>query len=98
MLFIISKRTSHVGSRISWALFKDKEVARKMTKFMDISTIVVSNSCLDFTLENFFEYSQSLMSDRWKMFRKVVTDNDLSVLQNCPLKYCLLRKDLCITP
>ncbi|KAG5568111.1 hypothetical protein H5410_064875 [Solanum commersonii] len=68
MLFTISKCTGHAGSRIGWALVKDKEVAMKMTKFMEISTIgvskeaqlraakileVVSNSCLDFTLENF---------------------------------------------
>ncbi|KAH0724983.1 hypothetical protein KY284_000848 [Solanum tuberosum] len=79
MLFTISKCTGHAGSRIGWALVKDKEVAMKMTKFMEISTVgvsneaqlraakileVVSNSCLDFTLENFFEYSQSLMTDR----------------------------------
>ncbi|WMV08296.1 hypothetical protein MTR67_001681, partial [Solanum verrucosum] len=87
MLFTISKCTGHAGSRIGWALVKDKEVARKMTKFMEICTIVVSkeaqlrdakilevvsNSCLDFTLENFLEYSQSLMIDRWKRLRQLL--------------------------
>ncbi|KAG5630675.1 hypothetical protein H5410_002392 [Solanum commersonii] len=69
----------------------DKDVARKMTKFMEIIAISVSkegqlrvakilkvvfNSYLDFTLQNFFEYSQSLMTDRWQRLRQVVMDND----------------------
>uniref|UniRef100_M1BMT0 Alliin lyase n=1 Tax=Solanum tuberosum TaxID=4113 RepID=M1BMT0_SOLTU len=110
MLFTISKCTGHAGSRIGWALVKDKEVARKLTKFMEIRTIgvsketqlraakileVVSNSCLDFTLENFFKYSQSLMIDRWQRLRQVVMDNDLFVIQNYPPQYCLCAKDLC---
>jgi len=81
-----------------------------MKKFMEISTIgvskeaqlraanileVVSNSCLDFTLENFFEYSQSLMTDRWQRLRQVIKDNDLFVIQNYPAQYCLFTKDLC---
>ncbi|KAK4715913.1 hypothetical protein R3W88_014251 [Solanum pinnatisectum] len=110
MLFTISKCTGHAGSRIGWALVKDKEVARKMTKFMEISTIgvskeaqlraakileVVSDSCLDPKMENFFEYSQSLMTDRWKRLRQVVMANDFFVLQKYPLKYCLFTKDFC---
>ncbi|KAL8118380.1 L-tryptophan--pyruvate aminotransferase 1-like [Apium graveolens] len=42
MLFTISKSTGHAGSRIGWALIKDPEIAKKMTKFMEISTIGVS--------------------------------------------------------
>ncbi|KAK4715914.1 hypothetical protein R3W88_014252 [Solanum pinnatisectum] len=110
MLFTISKCTGHAGSRIGWALFKDKEVARKMTKFMEISTIgvskeaqlraakileLISDSCLDPNMENFFEYSQSLMTDRWKRLRQVVMANDLFVLQKYPLQYCLFTKDFC---
>uniref|UniRef100_M1CDU3 Alliin lyase n=1 Tax=Solanum tuberosum TaxID=4113 RepID=M1CDU3_SOLTU len=108
MLFTISKCTGHAGSRIGWALVKDKEVARKMTKFMEISTIgvskeaqlraakileVICNSCLDPKMENFFEYSQSLMINRWNRLRQVVMANDLFVLQKYPLQYCLFRKD-----
>ncbi|XP_049403727.1 L-tryptophan--pyruvate aminotransferase 1-like [Solanum stenotomum] len=110
MLFTISKCTGHAGSRIGWALVKDKEVAKKMTKFIEISTIgvskeaqlraakileVVSDSCLDPKMENFFEYSQSLMSDRWKRLRQVVIANDFFVLQKYPFQYCLFTKDFC---
>ncbi|KAH0720249.1 hypothetical protein KY284_005279 [Solanum tuberosum] len=96
MLFTISKCTSHASSKIGWALVKDKEVARKMTNFMEISTIgvskeaqlraakileVVSDSCLDPKMENFFEYSQSLMTDKWQRLRQVVLANNFFVLQ-----------------
>ncbi|KAK4724194.1 hypothetical protein R3W88_026973 [Solanum pinnatisectum] len=79
-----------------------------MTKFMEVSTIgvskeaqlraamileVISDSCLDPKMENFFEYSQSLMTDRWKRLRQVVMANDLFVLQKYPLQYCIFTKD-----
>ncbi|KAH0669615.1 hypothetical protein KY285_025486 [Solanum tuberosum] len=110
MLFTISKCTGHASSRIGWAVVKDKEVARKMIKFMEISTIgvskeaqlraakileVISDSCLDPNMENFFEYSQSLMTNMWKRLRQVVTANELFVLQTYPLQYCLFTKDFC---
>ncbi|KAH7570330.1 hypothetical protein ACOSP7_018391 [Xanthoceras sorbifolium] len=42
MLFTFSKCTGHAGSRIGWALVKDTEVARKMIKFIELSSIGVS--------------------------------------------------------
>ncbi|KAL6997127.1 L-tryptophan--pyruvate aminotransferase [Sarracenia purpurea var. burkii] len=42
MLFTVSKSSGHAGTRIGWALVKDEEVARKMTKFMELNTIGVS--------------------------------------------------------
>ncbi|KAK9684764.1 hypothetical protein RND81_10G230500 [Saponaria officinalis] len=42
MLFTVSKTTGHAGMRIGWALVKDKEVAKKMTKFIELSSIGVS--------------------------------------------------------
>ncbi|XP_076930311.1 tryptophan aminotransferase-related protein 2-like [Bidens hawaiensis] len=42
MLFTVSKSTGHAGSRIGWALVKDREIARKMTTFIEINTIGVS--------------------------------------------------------
>lgn len=42
MLFTVSKSTGHAGTRIGWALVKDKEIAKKMTKFIELNTIGVS--------------------------------------------------------
>ncbi|KAE8688329.1 L-tryptophan--pyruvate aminotransferase 1 [Hibiscus syriacus] len=42
MLFTFSKATGHAGSRIGWAIVKDKEVATKMVKYMELSSIGVS--------------------------------------------------------
>ncbi|KAG9150594.1 hypothetical protein Leryth_008058 [Lithospermum erythrorhizon] len=42
MLFTFSKCTGHAGSRIGWALVKDKEVAKKMVKFIELNSIGVS--------------------------------------------------------
>ncbi|KAK9066463.1 hypothetical protein SSX86_013785 [Deinandra increscens subsp. villosa] len=42
MLFTASKSTGHAGSRIGWAIVKDREIAKKMTTFIEINTIGVS--------------------------------------------------------
>ncbi|KAG0486083.1 hypothetical protein HPP92_008178 [Vanilla planifolia] len=42
MLFTVSKCTGHAGTRLGWALVKDAEVARRMTKFIEVNTIGVS--------------------------------------------------------
>ncbi|KAG7589661.1 Pyridoxal phosphate-dependent transferase [Arabidopsis suecica] len=42
MLFTFSKITGHAGSRIGWALVKDKEVAKKMVEYIIVNSIGVS--------------------------------------------------------
>ncbi|XP_062210012.1 tryptophan aminotransferase-related protein 2-like [Phragmites australis] len=42
MLFTVSKSTGHAGTRIGWALVKDRGIAKKMTKFIELNTIGVS--------------------------------------------------------
>ncbi|GJM94731.1 hypothetical protein PR202_ga11404 [Eleusine coracana subsp. coracana] len=42
MLFTVSKCTGHAGTRLGWALVKDKEVALRMIKFIELNTIGVS--------------------------------------------------------
>ncbi|KAK6803124.1 hypothetical protein RDI58_000908 [Solanum bulbocastanum] len=56
MLFTISKYSGHAGSIIGWALVKDKEVSRKMTKFMEISTLVYQKK-LNLELLKFLKWS-----------------------------------------
>ncbi|KAI8528211.1 hypothetical protein RHMOL_Rhmol12G0133000 [Rhododendron molle] len=104
MLFTASKCTGHAGSRIGWALVKDKDVARKMTKFIEISTIgvskeaqlrsakilgVISDSCLHPNSNNFFEYCQRLMAERWGKLKEVVGRSKIFTLPEYAPEYCL---------
>ncbi|KAB2041975.1 hypothetical protein ES319_D02G185000v1 [Gossypium barbadense] len=106
MLFTFSKATGHAGSRIGWAIVKDIEVATKMVKFMELSSIgvskesqlraakileVISDDCQNSAPdkeENFFEYGQRLMSDRWEKLREVVKRNGVFSLPKYPQDYC----------
>ncbi|KAK4263152.1 hypothetical protein QN277_028609 [Acacia crassicarpa] len=42
MIFSLSKCTGHSGSRIGWAIVKDIDIARKMTKFIVLNSVGVS--------------------------------------------------------
>ncbi|KAF2301638.1 hypothetical protein GH714_028453 [Hevea brasiliensis] len=103
MLFTFSKSTGHAGSRIGWALVKDKVVARKMIKFIEVSSIgvskesqlraakilgVVIEGCQDSASENFFEYSQCLMAERWEKLRDVVKKSQIFSLPKYPQEWC----------
>ncbi|XVF85031.1 hypothetical protein PTKIN_Ptkin17bG0086000 [Pterospermum kingtungense] len=106
MLFTFSKATGHAGSRIGWAIVKDKEIATKMVKFIELSSIgvskesqlrtatilgVVSDDCQNSgpnKEENFFDYGQRLLSERWEKLRKVVKRNGVFSLPKYPQEYC----------
>ncbi|XP_065874230.1 L-tryptophan--pyruvate aminotransferase 1 [Euphorbia lathyris] len=107
MLFTLSKSTGHAGSRIGWALVKDKDVAKKMIKYIEISSIgvakesqlrtakilgVAAESCQHFggsaDSENFFEYSQFLMAERWRKLREVVKGNKKFILPKYTQEFC----------
>ncbi|XP_002527907.2 L-tryptophan--pyruvate aminotransferase 1 [Ricinus communis] len=106
MLFTFSKSTGHAGSRIGWALVKEKEVARMMTKFIEVSSIgiskesqiraakilgVVTENCQHFGTpesENFFEYGQCLMAERWKKLREIVKNSKIFTLPKYPQEWC----------
>ncbi|XP_038694723.1 L-tryptophan--pyruvate aminotransferase 1-like [Tripterygium wilfordii] len=102
MLFTLSKSTGHAGSRLGWAIVKDKEVAKKMTKFMEISSIgiskesqvraakilgVIADDCAAGS-DNFFAYSQKVMAERWEKLREVVKGSELFSLPKYPQEYC----------
>ncbi|XP_019163915.1 PREDICTED: L-tryptophan--pyruvate aminotransferase 1-like [Ipomoea nil] len=108
MLFTVSKCTGHAGSRIGWGIVKNKEVAKKMTKFIEISSIgvskesqlraakilgVVSDSCSNPQIQNFFQYTHTLLYQRWQKLRQVVKVSHLFTLQKYPIHYCRFAKD-----
>ncbi|XP_022734192.1 L-tryptophan--pyruvate aminotransferase 1-like isoform X2 [Durio zibethinus] len=106
MLFTFSKATGHAGSRIGWVIVKDKEIATKMVKFIELNSIgvskesqlraakilgVISDDCLNSgpnKEENFFEYGQHLMSERWEKLREVVKRNGVFSLPKYSPDYC----------
>ncbi|KAE8697656.1 putative Apoptosis-stimulating of p53 protein 1 [Hibiscus syriacus] len=103
MLFTISKhgscrdanRTSSRG-----ALVKDEDVARKMTKYIEINTIGVSkdsqlraakvlkvisdNSERPNSGDSFFEFSYHVMAKRWKQLREAVHESGLFSVPDFP--------------
>ncbi|KAK1433841.1 hypothetical protein QVD17_10759 [Tagetes erecta] len=103
MLFTVSKSTGHAGTRIGWALVKDREIAKKMTTFIEINTIgvskdsqiraakileAVSDSCNQKEAESFFDYSYKLMAERWKKIKAAVNKTQLFSLPNFPQETC----------
>ena len=76
-----------------WALVKDEDVARKMTKYIELNTIgvskdsqlraakvlkVISDSCeRPNEGDSFFEFSYHLMAKRWKQLRQAVHQSGL---------------------
>ncbi|XP_051116833.1 tryptophan aminotransferase-related protein 2-like [Andrographis paniculata] len=93
MLFTVSKCTGHAGTRIGWAIVKDRTIASKMVEFVTISTIGVSKESqlrakliLDAVASSheqvsaappFFEHSYELMAARWKQLRDVIQNSKL---------------------
>ncbi|KAL2903341.1 L-tryptophan--pyruvate aminotransferase 1 [Bienertia sinuspersici] len=95
MLFTLSKATGHAGSRVGWAIVKDKEIAIRMIKLMALITIGTCHEgqlraakILEFVADSYkndnleddnksleeglFEFSHSLLADRWMKLRAVV--------------------------
>ncbi|KAH1089943.1 hypothetical protein J1N35_017200 [Gossypium stocksii] len=105
MLFTVSKSTGHAGMRIGWALVKDEDVARKMTKYIEINTIGVSkdsqvraakvlkvisdNSEGPNEGDSFFEFSYRVMAKRWKQLREAVQQSGLFSVSDFPPQLCM---------
>lgn len=88
-----------------WALVKDEDVARKMTKYIEINTIGVSkdsqvraakvlkvisdNSEGPNEGDSFFEFSYRVMAKRWKQLREAVQQSGLFSVSDFPPQLCM---------
>ncbi|XVF12177.1 hypothetical protein REPUB_Repub08aG0091900 [Reevesia pubescens] len=104
MLFTVSKSTGHAGMRIGWALVKDEDVARQMTKYIELNTIgvskdsqlraakvlkFISDSCeRPNDVDSFFDFSYHLMAKRWKELRQAVHQSGLFSVPDFPPQLC----------
>lgn len=92
------------SSSFRWALVKDKDVARKMTKYIELTTIGVSkDSQMRATqvlkvisdsserpneIDSFFKFSHHLMANRWNQLRQAVHQSDLFSVPHYPPQPC----------
>lgn len=90
-------------------MVKDAEVAKRMVKFIEISTIGVSKEAqfrAATVLEKiaagysggearcFFEFGKSVMAERWRKLREALEGNEeLLQLPEFPLQYCSFNKE-----
>lgn len=81
---------------------KDKDVAIKMTKYIELNSIGVSRESQHRAAKilsavsdssqcigaNFFQYGKSLMAERWTKFREVISRSGLFSLPKYMEEYC----------
>ncbi|KAG8044080.1 hypothetical protein GUJ93_ZPchr0452g16391 [Zizania palustris] len=88
MLFTVSKSTGHAGTRIGWALVKDREVAKKMTKFVELNTIGVSKDS---------QLRAAKMVERWSMLRAAAAASGVFSLPEETSGFCNFTKETAAT-
>ncbi|MQL84484.1 hypothetical protein Taro_016987 [Colocasia esculenta] len=103
MLFTFSKITGHAGTRIGWALVKDRAVAEKMTKFIELNTIGVSKDSQLRAAQilgavsdgyelggraRFFDYGRRLMAERWQLLQEAARSSGNFSLPHFPSANC----------
>jgi len=87
MVFSLAKSTGHAGSRIGWALIKDKDIYDRACEFIDISSGGVSRDAQwrathlletqAFAAQSFssftsvFEYGRDVLVQRWNHIRTI---------------------------
>lgn len=87
MVFSLSKATGHASTRIGWAVLKDKELAKELENYIEISTgglsidaqiraekVLENQLNADYTV---FDYGKHVLDERWKIINKLKEDNKL---------------------
>lgn len=89
---------------------KDKDIAKKMTQYITITSIgvskesqfraakimeVICDGCSqNVGSENFFEYAREVMSKRWQKLREALQDSECLSLFKYPRERCLFTGEL----
>lgn len=95
MIFGLAKATGHAGTRLGWALVKNPEQAKKMAKYIELSTSGVSQEAqiraytllalilnLNGDFVNCFDYGADLLSKRWTSFTLATKNNSMFKVLN----------------
>lgn len=85
LIFSLSKATGHAGTRLGWALFKNKELASQVKRSVEMTTMGVSHMAQDvgrFVLhrevsrfaqgkDNVFSAGRQVLNERWDILNKL---------------------------
>ncbi|KAF3775583.1 Tryptophan aminotransferase-related protein 4 [Nymphaea thermarum] len=99
MLFTMSKLTGHAGSRLGWAIVKDKGVFQRMMDYVNLNTLSVShdsllralkllNVALEKNGSEIFRFGYETMRSRWLRLERSVSRSERFSLQRLSPHYC----------
>lgn len=81
MVFSLSKTTGHANTRIGWALLEDKELAKRLENYIELSTgglsldaQIKADRIIETQLKakkTVFQYGKSILDARWKRINKI---------------------------
>jgi aspartate/methionine/tyrosine aminotransferase len=84
-VFSLSKATGHASTRIGWAILKDKQLAKELEMYIEVSTgglsidaqiraekVIEHQLNADYTV---FDYGKHVLNERWKIINKLKKEN-----------------------
>ncbi|CDP11450.1 unnamed protein product [Coffea canephora] len=106
MIFTLSKLTGHAGSRLGWAIIKDKNVYDRMVNYIDLNTYGIAretqlralkllNVALQGDGRNFFDFGHETMKLRWQKLRKILSASSKRFsIQELKPHYCTFSSEI----
>ncbi|XP_051124214.1 tryptophan aminotransferase-related protein 4-like [Andrographis paniculata] len=100
MLFTMSKVTGHAGSRLGWALVRDKQVSANMQRYIEIAEMGTSKETQLRALQlikailrqgdgkQIFRFAYETLSDRWEKLGKIISSSKRFSIQEIPPRFC----------
>ncbi|KAL8506776.1 hypothetical protein ACS0TY_017608 [Phlomoides rotata] len=99
MIFTLSKLTGHAGSRLGWALVKDKTTYDNMVNYMEIASLGTSretqlralqlfNTILRTNGTEIFDFAYNTMRRRWNLLNEIISPSKRFSLQKIPPRFC----------